>query len=151
MSQDFGQPCGSNQKCTLHNLHCGYPNCYKGRNERKTTMRPDEITDAEVDALIAEGQNDDSWGENIDPRLERDRQIVIAALQHFKATRNQPSYREWMLRMENAICKAITTTLFSDEHRNGRATCDAEKLLKHFNAIKPKYDAILVEAGERQS
>lgn len=33
-----GQNCGDDgqQECTLHNLHCGYPNCPKGHKENET-------------------------------------------------------------------------------------------------------------------
>lgn len=34
---DWGHACGEGIKCTLHNLHCAYPNCYKGKNEKRST------------------------------------------------------------------------------------------------------------------
>jgi len=32
----YGQSCGEDglQECTVHNLHCGYPHCAKGRHEQ---------------------------------------------------------------------------------------------------------------------
>ncbi len=35
MVEDWGHPCGKDLECTLHNLHCSYPNCYKGTIEKE--------------------------------------------------------------------------------------------------------------------
>lgn len=39
IEEEFGKPCGPGQKCTLHNIFCGYPKCWKGNKEHEEDMK----------------------------------------------------------------------------------------------------------------
>jgi hypothetical protein len=41
---DWGTGCTeTSDDCTLHNLHCGYPNCPKGKRDKAKIKTPTEL------------------------------------------------------------------------------------------------------------
>lgn len=119
---DYGHPCGKDQDCTLPNIHCAYPNCYKGKQQATRT------TDADIDRAIRDACGFHRSTVLMDSHRASYRAGYAAGRAAGQAERAEAALRQWETWGIAEIAVRNQSVMEYMEHWEGRAKRAEERL-----------------------